>query len=119
MEEHIWVDARPRAHYWTITTIHRWLVQFYQGGESLHAQWAADHIRPLPVTLRGYQWVLTGQDRHSGQRFAYLVVDVNAQNTIEGLEQNLLHEFGAPIIFLESKEHSLRPIVWGQFNDNS
>lgn len=49
-------------------------------------------MRPLLVMLRGYELGPTGMDSYSRQRFA----DANAQNTVKGLGQSLLYQFGSP-----------------------
>ena len=42
----------------------------------------------------GLQGVLTWRDANSGQCFAALVVDANAQNTMKESQQRILHQFG-------------------------
>lgn len=59
------------------------------------------------VAMGGYKWVLTlGIDTDSGQGYACLMVDENAQNTVKELEQKILHQFGLlTIISLDQGTH--------------
>ena len=68
-------------------------VRSIPGEKTLEYNWYVEYMGPLPSSPRRL-YIGPNRNRHFKIDFAYPVVDVNAQNTMEGVEQKLRYQFG-------------------------